>query len=308
MIAAAVAAAALAAPSGALAADPPAILTAGINAQDQLYATYAVAPGTEFDFIEFATVPDNDPTSPIFFADGNFAAFCSSESPSATCGPTAYIAQYPRPRDRRYFARVSAKVTGTATYLTSTVWVIDDAKPQIAGDAPLGADPPTNKPIAGHPVGTAPPPPPPGGPPPPPPGPPPPPPAPSAALKLLTVPKTIGALLTKGVRIQVGCTVTCSAFGRLDARKPDPRDEDCRHSRSRRGADARREAERRRTQAPARPVTREGQDRRGGIALWWHDEEADQVVHRSPVVVPLAEGPLGVRREVCGAARSARRG
>ena len=48
----------------------------------------------------------------------------------------------------------------------------------------------------------------------------PPPRAPAAAIKLLTLPKTINALLTKGVRLQVACTVTCSPFGRVTLGSP----------------------------------------------------------------------------------------
>ncbi len=211
-IALAAASATLVAPASALAADPPTLLNAGIDAQDQLYSTWSLAPGTTFDFVTYATVPDPDPTIPDFFATGNFAGFCSDKSLSATCTTNAHVAQFPSPRDRRYFVKVSANVTGTDDFLTSSIWVIDDAKPQIPGDAPLGAIEPTNTPVAGHPIGTA---------PPPPVAPPPPPPAaPAAAIKLLTLPKTIGALLTKGVRLQVACNVTCSPFGRLTLGTP----------------------------------------------------------------------------------------
>jgi hypothetical protein len=206
-IALAVATAALTAPAGALAADPPTILSAGINAQDNLYATYAVAPGTTFDFITFATVPDPDPTLPSFFADGNFAGFCSSTSASATCTATSYVSGYGVSRDRRYFAKVSAKVDGTTnTYLSSAIWVMDDAKPQIPGPAGSGAIPPVGPAVAGHPLGTA--------------APPPPAVAGVATIKLLSKPKTIGALLLKGVRLRIACTVACSAFGRLTLGSP----------------------------------------------------------------------------------------
>ena len=105
--------ASLAALARALAADPPTLLTAGIDAQDRLYATWSVAPGTTFDFVTFATVPDPLPGDPTFFADNNFAGFCSSKSLSATCTATGRVADYPSPRDRRYFVKVSAEVTGT---------------------------------------------------------------------------------------------------------------------------------------------------------------------------------------------------
>ncbi|MEA2221092.1 MAG: hypothetical protein QOJ35_3718 [Solirubrobacteraceae bacterium] len=202
-LALAVLAATVAAPASALAADPPTILTAGVNAADNLYATWSVAPGTSFDFVTFSTVPDPDPSLPSFFAPGNFAGFCDSANASTTCTSTSYVAGYPVGRDRRYFVKVSAKVGDTTTYLSSPIWVIDDAKPQIPGSAPDGASPPTNTPVAGHQLagGTAPPPPPPA--------------APRAALKLLTPPSTIATLLRKGVRVNVGCTVTCGTFGRL---------------------------------------------------------------------------------------------
>lgn len=205
-VALAVATAALAAPAGALAADPPTLLTAGIDAEDQLYSTWALAPGTTFDFVTYATVPDPDPTLPDFFATNNFAGFCSAKSLSATCTTSSHVAQFPSPRDRRYYVKVSAAVDGTTDYVTSAIWVIDSAKPQIPGDAPLGTIPPTNQPVVGHPLGGA--------------APPPPPAAPAATIKLLTTPKTIGSLLTRGVRLQVACTVTCSPFGRLTLGTP----------------------------------------------------------------------------------------
>ncbi len=204
-IALAVAAAALAAPAGALAADPPTILTAGINASDQLYATYSVAPGTTFDFVTLATVPDPDPVLPSFFAEGNFAGFCSSTSPGEGCSASAYAAGYPISRDRRYFAKVSAKVDGTTnTYLESAIWVIDDAKPQIPGNAGPGAIPPVGPAVAGHALATTTPPPPVG----------------SATIKLLSAPKTINGLLLKGVRMRITCSVACSAFGTMSLGTP----------------------------------------------------------------------------------------
>jgi len=204
-IALAVAAAALTAPAGALAADPPTILTAGINASDELYATYSVAPGTTFEFVTLATVPDPDPVLPSFFAEGNFAGFCSAISVSATCSATAYTAGYGVSRDRRYFAKVSAKVDGaTNSYVESAIWVIDDAKPQIPGAAGEGAIPPVGPAVAGHALGTT----------------APPPSAGVATIKLLSAPKTVGALLLKGVRLRVTCSAACSAFGTMTLGTP----------------------------------------------------------------------------------------
>ncbi len=213
-VAVAAAAAVLAAPAGALAANPPTILTAGINAADELYATWAVAPGTTFDFVTFATVPDADPSLPSFFAQGNFAGFCDVASADALCTATSYNSGYPITRDRRYYAKVTAKV-GPGDYVTSAVWVVDDAKPQIAGSAPVSSVPPTNTPVAGHPLGA--PAPPPAVAPPPVAPPPPPPPAPAAtgSIKILSLPSTIGALLARGVRLRVTCTGSCTASSRM---------------------------------------------------------------------------------------------
>jgi hypothetical protein len=208
-IAVVAATAALVAPAGALAVAPPTILSAGVNANDQLYVTWAVAPGTTFDFVTLATVPDADPADPTFFASGNFAGFCDPMIASPTCTATGYVGAYGVSRDRRYFAKVSAQVTGTTTYLPSAVWVIDDAKPQIPGEAGTGTIPATGPAVAGHPLGTAAPPPPVA-----------PPPKPAAAIKLVSPPKTISGLLAKGVRVQVACSVTCSSFGRLTLGSP----------------------------------------------------------------------------------------
>jgi hypothetical protein len=210
-VATATATAALAAPGAALAANPPTITAAGITAADQLYVAWTVAPGTTFDFVTLSTVPDPDPADPTFFAPGNFAGFCDPVIASPTCTATSYVASYPTGRDRRYFAKVSAQVTGTSTYLASAVWVIDDAKPQIAGAANPGTIPATGPAVAGHPLGSV---------APPPVAPPPPPPAPAAVIKLLSPPKTISALVSKSVRIQIACSVTCSTFGRLTLGSP----------------------------------------------------------------------------------------
>lgn len=198
----------LAAPAASAQA-PPTILSAGIDARDALYATWSVAPGSTFDFVTFATVPDPNPELPNFFADGNFAGFCDPTLASPTCTATSYVAPYSVGRDRRYFVKVSAEVgEDGGDFVSSAVWVIDGAKPLIPGPAPAGADPPTGAAVAGHPLGSA-------APPPPALPPPPPAPTPAATIKLLTVPRTIGALLARGVRLRVACTVRCSTTGRL---------------------------------------------------------------------------------------------
>ena len=66
-------AAVVALPSAAPAATPPTILTAGFDAQDQLYATWSLAPGTRYYFVMFATLPYADPFLPAFFLEGHFA-------------------------------------------------------------------------------------------------------------------------------------------------------------------------------------------------------------------------------------------
>ena len=102
----------------------------------------------------------------------------------------------------------------TGTFLTSSIWVIDEAKPLIPGLAPPGELPVSNLPVGGRSLGTA--------APPPRVAPPPPPPAapPAAAIKLLAPPRTIGSLLRKGVRLRVTCTVSCAASGRLTLGAP----------------------------------------------------------------------------------------
>lgn len=189
----AVAAAVLAAPGTALAADPPTILTAGIDVDDQLYATWSLAPGTTFDRVGFATVPTV--SSPGFFDIRHFAGFeCADDFCDGKPTSTSHTAGYPTARDRRYFVMVTAAAAGEET-VSSAVWVIDDTKPVIPGVAPLGGLESTNVPVAGHPfdgasllppgvVSTG-------------------------KVEVLKVPKTNHGLLVAGVRLRVTCSAAC---------------------------------------------------------------------------------------------------
>jgi hypothetical protein len=196
-----VAAAALTSPAAALAAEPPTILTAGIDAEDRLYVTWSLAPGTAYDHAEFATVPTADGDLAEFFVDGNFADYnCARTRCGGTPASTSYTGGYAVARDRRYFVKVVAK--GGGAFATSAVWVIDDAKPVIPGDAPL-VDEPSNMPVAGHPfdgasllpAGLA----------------------STASLTVATPPKRVHALLVAGVRVRVTCSATCGFTGELSA-------------------------------------------------------------------------------------------
>ena len=203
---------ALAAPAAAVAADPPTILTTGIDAQDQLYATWALAVGTTYDHISFATSPDADPVVPAFFIAANFAAFGCGVPPDCDALPTAtsFRSSYPIARDRRYFVKVAAQVPGVVgEFPTSAVWVIDETKPLIAGKAPVGEAAPSNSPAVGRLLA-------PGVPPAPPPPPPPPPAArPTARFIALPLPRTFGSLRLAGVRLRVTCKAACAASGTL---------------------------------------------------------------------------------------------
>src|SRR3954452_21190949 len=130
----------LAAPPAALAAEPPTILSAGIDAADHLYATWTLGPGTTFERAAFATSPQPDPFLAGFFLTDNLAdAGCTGEAGcTATPQTTSYTSAYPIGRDRRYFVSVTA-TAGKTEQLVSAVWVIDEAKPLIAGDAPVGS-------------------------------------------------------------------------------------------------------------------------------------------------------------------------
>lgn len=190
---------ALTAPA-ALAADPPTILSAGIDAHDQLYVTWSLAPGTTYSHAGFATVPTLDPVLPGFFADGNFAGFnCFRKICGGTPRSTSYTGSYPVARDRRYFVVVAARAGDDL--LASSVWVIDDVKPVIPGEAPLG-DEPSNTPAAGKPwdgasllpVGS---------------------PPSVGSLTVLRRPKTVHGLLVAGVRVRVTCSAACGFVGSL---------------------------------------------------------------------------------------------
>jgi hypothetical protein len=197
----AAAAAMLAAPVAAQAADPPTILTAGID-----------AAGTTFDHVSFATSPEPDPGVPSFFLAANFAAFGCGVPPDCDGSQTAtsFKSTYPIARDRRYFLKVAAGVPGvTGAFPTSAVWIIDESKPVIGGKAPVGEATPTGSPATGRLFAP--------GVPPAPPPPPPPSPAtrPRAKLVATRVPKTFAALRLSGVRLRVTCNTACSASGTL---------------------------------------------------------------------------------------------
>jgi len=202
--------AALAAPAAALAEDPPTILTAGIDATDQFFATWTLGAGTTLDHVSFATSPEADPVAPSFFLSTNFASFGCGVPPDCDLPPTAtsFTSSYPIARDRRYFVQVAAQVSGvTGTFPTSAVWIIDETKPLIAGKAPVSDVAATNSPAAGRlfAAGVA-------------PAPPPPTPAgapPKAKVTAARLPNTLGGLRLSGLRLHVSCTAACDASGSL---------------------------------------------------------------------------------------------
>lgn len=220
----------LAIPGAAVAADPPTILSAGIDATDHPYVTWGVGAGTTYDHAEFATAPAADPDVRDSFVEANVVAFGCTDAPDVCQGTpqsTSLTVDYPVMRDRRYFVKVAAKIDGTERDLmVSSVWVIDGAKPLIAGQPPRVVEgAPTNVPAAGEPLaGSVPalitqsiprdPPVPPGseGPDfPDPPGS-----VPGAALSLLTLPRTVSAVLGRGVRLRVTCsTAPCTTTASL---------------------------------------------------------------------------------------------
>ena len=141
----------------ALAADPPTMLTARHQRPGPaLLDLELCAPGTTFDFVTLATVPDPDPALPTFFADDNFAGFCSAKAFSDELHGQLARRGYASPPRPALLREGLGGRHGHADYVTSGIWVIDDAKPQIPGDAGVGAIPPTGTPVAGHPLGTAP--------------------------------------------------------------------------------------------------------------------------------------------------------
>ena len=185
----------LAVAPAALAAEPPTILSAGIDDADRLYVTWRLGPGTTFERAAFATSPQPDPFLAGFFLSDNLAdAGCAGEAGcTATPRTTAYTSAFPIARDRRYFVTVTATV-GRAEHLVSAVWVIDETKPLIAGDAPLGSPSlPTRTPAGGRLFA----------------------PAPSASLRLLSPPATIARVLRGDVRVRVRCSAPCDVDLRL---------------------------------------------------------------------------------------------
>ncbi len=142
-----------------------------------------------FRHVEFATVPTPDPELPSFFPDGHFADYDSCDA-AACAGKTSYRGEYPLARDRRYFVKVAANAGEER--LTSGVWVIDDAKPLIPGNAPIGSGE-VNRPVAGRPfeglvLPTV---------------------VPTGSASVPRVPRTIRAVLVAGVRVRVTCSLPC---------------------------------------------------------------------------------------------------
>ncbi|MDX6677066.1 MAG: hypothetical protein QOE31_1118 [Solirubrobacteraceae bacterium] len=193
-IALALAAAALSGPAAARAADPPTILSAGVDAGDRLYVSWSLGAGTTYDRAVFATSPQPAPFLAGFFATENLGASDCAGEPGCTGAPqaTSYTARRPVARDRRYFVQVTA--TAGAEPLTSAVWVIDETKPLIV-DGPLGGDirHPTNSPAAGRLLA----------------------PPPSSSLTVLKLPTRIAGALGGAVRVRVRCTAGCEVDLRL---------------------------------------------------------------------------------------------
>jgi hypothetical protein len=202
----------LATPAAAIASQPPTILSAGVNAADQLYVTWALGPGTTFDMAQFATAPALEPGAPYMFDLDNALGYeCDAEECPSDPAATSYTTTSAVPRDRRYFAMVSAEA-GTE-HLASAVWVIDDAKPLLAGqppdDPPVIGDLTIGAPTTGHPASApaiAPPAPPPA---------PAPAPAPSASISLPKLPRSTAEILRRGVRVTVTCAGRCVAAAQL---------------------------------------------------------------------------------------------
>lgn len=182
-------------PGLATAAGEPQITSAGIDAQDRLYATWTLAPGTRFEGIDFSSGSILDPLLDYSdFADlENFADFECSPPPAFCEGKphqTSYGPGLPVSRDRRYFVIVNAKAQDSDDFLTSAMWVIDESKPQIPGRGEL-ADPATNTPAIGIPYllpapETI--------------------PAPAFSLPAPT-PRTIAGFLHRGIRARVTCPI-----------------------------------------------------------------------------------------------------
>ena len=194
---------AVACPSLAAAAGEPQITSAGIDAQDRLYATWTLAPGTTFEGISFSASSILHPLFDYeYFADIESFAGLECTPPPKDCGgtpaQTSYRESVAVSRDRRYFVIVKAKA-GDATR-TSAMWVIDEAKPLIPG-AGEPADPPTNSPVLGRPLVE--------------------PPRETIPDPTLSLPAprpvTIAGYLRRGIRVRVTCPrFECYAFAVLD--------------------------------------------------------------------------------------------
>ncbi|MBA3748622.1 MAG: hypothetical protein H0W96_14180 [Solirubrobacterales bacterium] len=178
---------ALAVPGAAVAAAPPTILSAGIDAEDRLYVTWSLGEGTTYDHAGFATSPESDPLQPGFFDPANVAVSgCPAPPDTCTGTPTstAFRSGDSVARDRRYFVKVTA-IAGKGDYATSPIWVVDETKPQKLGKPPGGPTPATNIPAIGRPYMAA--------------------PAPSASVSVLSLPTTVSGLRTSGARLRVTC-------------------------------------------------------------------------------------------------------
>ena len=164
-------------------------MSAGIDATDRFVVSWRLEPETAFDFLEFSSVAISSPFLPGSFAGRNVvASACAAPARGCTADPSVATFRAPEPvsRDRRYFVKVNARRPGRGP-LSSGVWVIDPAKPQLTGG---GRPPvaPTNTPVNGEPYV---------------------PPArrriPAPRLTLVKPPRTIAGLLRDGVRAHVNC-------------------------------------------------------------------------------------------------------
>jgi hypothetical protein len=186
----------------ALAADPPTILTAGIDAADHLYVTWSLAPGTTYTSAGFASGPWPEPGLPFSFFAGNAAGDSDcSPPPGITDGPcratptsTSFTSPQRTARDRRYFVKVAAEPTAGPPHVTSAVWVVDEAKPLMPGFVPANDGPPSNRPATGRSIEGR-----------------PLPAVPVPTISLPALPRTIRGVLAAGVRLRVRCaTFQCA--------------------------------------------------------------------------------------------------
>jgi hypothetical protein len=185
---------ALSTPSAALAAEPPTIVSAGIDATDRLYVTWSLGAGTTYNRAVFATGPRPHPHLVGYFADENLSQSNCAGLPGCLGMPaaTSFTARRPIERDRRFFVEVTAN--DGERLLTSAVWVIDETKPLIVEEA-LAGDPrrPTNDPVGGRWFASP----------------------PSASLSLTRLPTTIAGVFASLVRVRARCTVSCDVALRL---------------------------------------------------------------------------------------------